>query len=303
MNQEKKKKLIVATYKDPERPFSIKKIYNELKKTEKGITLKLVKETLSELNEYQLNSKVDTNVKYSSIYSMFPGSNLQCDVMYLPNPLNNRKYMFNVIDVYSRKLFYRITTRRKGEVFFKAFTDILDNDFPIVNNMNLDNEFKTKQIIEYCEGRNIKLYFSDPEQSHKNAIVERVHRTIREAILNWQNANKNKNYYPVLKKLIDTYNNTIHTTTNQKPSDLFNNYPKVLSEQTYERVEHDFSVGDIVKKLIKKKQFDKKSSTNQFSTENYEVISVNHHKIFLKNLKTNRELSIPAKYYELKKII
>ena len=50
----------------------------------------------------------------------------------------------------------------------------------------------------------------------KQAIVERVHRTIREMIGRYMQINNTKKYIDVLPKLVENYNNTQHSTTGHK---------------------------------------------------------------------------------------
>jgi hypothetical protein len=216
--------------------------------------------------------------------------------------MNNRKYLFVLIDVYTRKIFVRVMTSRRGETIFNIFKDILEQEFfpkyGIVN-ANCDNEFATKNIKSYCEKQGITLWFSDPDEDNKNAVVERVNRTIRELILRWQNANNQLNYYNVLPDIIENYNNTEHGTTGETPNDIWNHYPDVLSRQEYSYVRHDFHVGDIVRHTIKKSVFDKPSSVNNYTKQLFMVLRLEGNRIYLQNLKTKKEVSTAFKPYQL----
>lgn len=50
----------------------------------------------------------------------------------------------------------------------------------IPNFINCDNELKTH--AEYCERTIIKLYFSDPNDINKNAVITKVNRTIAQLL-------------------------------------------------------------------------------------------------------------------------
>jgi transposase InsO family protein len=50
-------------------------------------------------------------------------------------------------------------------------------------------EYINSSFQNYCLDNSIKLWYSNPEQDNKNAIIERFHRTLRNYILKFQVAN------------------------------------------------------------------------------------------------------------------
>ena len=80
----------------------------------------------------------------------------------------------------------------------------------------METEFIYSSFQNYCLDNNIKLWYSNPEQDNKNAIIERFHRTLRNYILKYEVAN-GKEYITELDNIIDNYNNTFHNTIKTEP--------------------------------------------------------------------------------------
>src|SRR6185437_1006105 len=108
---------------------------------------------------------------------------------------------------------------------------------------------------KFAEEHNITLWFSDPDELNKNAIVERVNRTIAQLLNKVRIAKKNYDWPKYLDNVIFNYNNTYHKTIKEKPIDVFEG--KVDSQQEHKIVKSDFKVNDLVRIIRKKKVFDK----------------------------------------------
>jgi hypothetical protein len=135
---------------------------------------------------------------------------------------------------------------------------------------------------------------SNPEQENKNAIIERFHRTLRNLLLKYVVA-KGKAYIDDLDKLVRNYNTTEHRTIKQRPIDIWNGIN--ANEQTITRVEHNFSVGDKVRKQTKKGVFEKASSTANYSVKVYTITKIEGNAIYLDELKK------PYRNFELVKAV
>jgi hypothetical protein len=68
----------------------------------------------------------------------------------------------------------------------------------------------------------IETFFSEPTQLHKNALVERFHRTFKGLTLRYWLGLENKHDLSVreVSRLLEVYNDTIHSTTRQTPDDM-----------------------------------------------------------------------------------
>jgi transposase InsO family protein len=63
-----------------------------------------------------------------------------------------------------------------------------ENTKPVNLNIDLGAEFKYNPFQKYIKDNNITLWVSDPQQMNKNAIIERLHRILRNLILRYETA-------------------------------------------------------------------------------------------------------------------
>ena len=114
-------------------------------------------------------------------------------------------------------------TNREFPTIMKIWTDIV-NVMGNPANINADQEFNKKEFNKYyCDEKDIKRYYSQPEEPHKNAIVERFNRTLAQLLNNWRLATKQYTWYAVLNDIVNNYQNTYHKTIKAKPIDVWNN--------------------------------------------------------------------------------
>jgi transposase InsO family protein len=264
---------------------SADKLYKKAKKIDSKITLKQVREYLSNNATAQITKEVKRTKTFNSIISPSVHNNYQMDIMNLPNPsLNgNYKYLLTMIDIYSRYAFVKPLKTKSGPVVFEAFKSLIA-EFGKCKNINCDlgSEFIYKPFVDYCKDNDITIWYSNPEQDNKNAIIERFHRTIRNIILKYTVA-KGKGYIKVLPKLIQNYNNTEHNTVKAEPTEIWKGEKK--NEQHIERVEDTFNEGDKVRHIIDKSTFDKKSSTASYTKTIYTITKKDGHSYYLDELK------------------
>ena len=290
--------LLQKIYYDPEHGFvSGAKLYKKAKEIDNNVTMKLVKEFLENQATHQITQQVKKNKEYSTIISPSIRNNYQMDICYLPHPKQNKnfKYLLTCIDVYSRYAFVKPMKSKSGEETLQNFREIIKEN-GVCKNLNIDEgkEFKYKPFVKCCEENDITLWVSNPEQTNKNSIIERFHRTIRNIILRYEVA-IGKSYIDDLQKLISNYNNTEHRTTEAKPIDIWKG--KEENHQEIKILQNDFVVGDRVRHLNKKSTFDKGSSTTSFTKKIYNITKIIGQSIYLD------ELTKPFKSFELVKAV
>lgn len=124
-------------------------------------------------------------------------------------------------------------------------------------------EFANYRLKEFCKKRGIEIDYSIPYHHESNGRVERVIRTIGEAI------KKEKQLVRfILKKVIDNYNESIHRGIGMTPNEalLEENHEQVMKRQEeynkeyekYNKKEEVFEVGDrvLLKNEHKKNKMD-----------------------------------------------
>jgi hypothetical protein len=169
----------------------------------------------------------------------------------------------------------------------------------VPKNMNCDQEFDTKDFNKLMEKDGVKMWYSGTDEINKNAIVERLNRTLAMLLQRWRIGTGSYDWYKVLPDIISNYNNTFHSTIHAKPIDVFNG--KQANTQTETHLIPTFKVGDTVRTKLKKKTFDK-GDVLTYSTATYEVVAVKDNRVQLKNMVSKEVLKTLYKMYEIVKV-
>ena len=76
----------------------------------------------------------------------------------------------------------------------------------------------------YCDSKGINVYMSQSNEMNKQAIVERLNRTLKGMISKWRTAHQddgNRNWVAELPNFIRNYNTTRHGTMKETPEDIW----------------------------------------------------------------------------------
>lgn len=263
---------------------SADKLYKKANAIDGDITHALVNTFIKNQPTAQLTKDKNTKQKFSNIVAPSIRNNYQMDIMYLPNPKLNHgyKYLLTCIDVFSRYIMARpMKTKTSEETLANTESIMKENGFCKNLNVDMGSEFINSDFTEFCKDNKIEVWFSNPEQDNKNAIVERFHRTLRKLILRYVVAS-GKPYIDEIPTLIYNYNSTYHKTVEAIPSDIWNG--KATNNQAYVRVQFPFKEGDKVRFLLKKKLFEKASSTKTYS-DIHIIESIDKNAYYLNGLK------------------
>lgn len=229
---------------------------------------------------------------FNTINAKAPLERLQVDLMiYTRWPSRSHaQYILNVIDVYSRYVWNRVLTNRKLPTLVDAMKNILqeiedtvDNFHPNQDQDNLDppmflssdNEFNKKSFIDLCNQHGIFNYFSEVNQPHKNALVERFNGTLSHLLQQYRVTHTTvdwKDAVPVVTKL---YNESlVHASTRQTPYNVLHMIK--VSRQVIRRHKTDFKVGDRVRIKVRYVQGNlrEKGDALQFSKKVHVIQSI-----------------------------
>jgi hypothetical protein len=209
------------------------------------------------------------------------------------------KYILVIIDVYSRFVQAVGMTNRTLETITKNVREICDHiGWP--KNLNCDNEFNKASFIEMMEKHDVTLYFSQPGEINKNAIVERFNRTLAGMLQKYRTAKKKYDWNNWLPAIIKNYNQSYHKTLKAAPVDVFSGN-EGNNENIRKQKGMKVKVGDLVRVKIEKKVFDK-GDINTYSKQIYEVTKVVGQKVHLRNNETGADVTRTYKPYEISKI-
>lgn len=266
-------------YYSPDSGFlSADKIHRKAKLINPLIKLKDVTKFINDQYTAQVNKQVLRKKIYNSIYSSGPGQNYQMDIMvYDRYQFHNYKYILVVVDVYSRYAMAKAMTNRNNPTILQNIKEIFDT-MGVPKSLNCDNEFDTKEFKKYVQKNNITMYYSQPNEINKNAIVERINRTIAQMLQRWRVGSKRYDWYKVLPNIMNNYNTSYHRTIKATPSDVFNR--KELNHQKIIILKSTFKVGDQVRTVEVKNVFDKGDKITH-SKEVYLIVDKIKHKFQL----------------------
>ena len=248
--------LIRKYYYDPTTGFSsAEKLYRKLKPLDASITLKKIKDFISKQLTAQVNKPIRKASEFSTIFSPGVGNNFQMDIMvYDRYAYNHYKYILVCVDVYSRYAEARAMTSRTMPTIMANVKDIFAS-MGVPKNLNADNEFNKKEFNAYAKDHKITTFYSQPDEINKNAVVERLNRTIAELLQKWRVATGRYDWAKVLSQIMTNYNNTYHSTIKAEPQAVFKK--EDINHQKYKKVLHTFAVGDQVRVRIEKTTFAK----------------------------------------------
>jgi hypothetical protein len=174
------------------------------------------------------------------------------------------------------------------ETIMEKLEDMLENDFGgFPENINCDNQFNVPEFTDFFTEKGTNLWFSQPDQPHKNAIIERFWRTLALLLQRMRTGIKNFDWVKALPDVVGNYNSEWHRSIKAKPIDIWEG----KKENSIERkvVESVLKKGMHVRIKTKKTVFDK-GDVQTLSRDIYEIIEKTGKKNTLKNLTTGNQL-------------
>ena len=202
--------------------------------------------------------------------------------------IHNYKYIIGVIDIYSRRVACRAMTNLRMETIMKDLKDIFENDFgSYPENINCDNEFNNKEFIDYFTSKGTRLWFSMPDQPHKNSVIERFWGTLAKILERMRTGIINFDWTKALPDVIENYNNTYHRSIKATPNEIWNGEKRNPIERKV--IKSLLKKGYKVRTKIYKSVFDK-GDVQTFSNDIYEIIAKMGQKNTLRNLRTGKDV-------------
>ena len=292
-------KLMQILYYSPNTQFtSIRSLYNELKN--RGVKYQEVKEFVQKQESNQLFRKQKRIKNYFPIAASYKFEIIQLDLVDFSDIAlanENYRYLVVAVDVFSRLAFVIPIKSRRTENILEALEEIITATEPTT--INSDHEFTSHAIKNFFAKRGIDLEVVDVGDHHKLGIVDRFCRTLREKLNKYMAMYNTTKYIDVLSKIVYNYNSSYHSGIKTAPNKVEEEDEKLieLTRKKIEKAKQEetiFKIGDVVRYIINKKQFEK-GTLPKWSKAVHKIISKNVHSYKLDNSRT-------YKYYELQKI-
>lgn len=284
-------KYLKSIYTNPEAPASFsgpKKLYDQSKKDGQNISLKDVKKWLKSQNVYTLFRETKKPLRNREVIVEGYLSHLETDLMDIrqySKHNNNFNYVLCLLDTFSRYLWIKLLKNKRFTSMHKAFNALIKQIYHknIKNIISLKSdrgsEYTSSKFKHYCKKNNIKQYFSTSDlQAH---LVERVQKTIKRRIMKYMIENNTEKFIHILPKIVNSYNNTIHESLKQAPSEI-NKDNETMSRLTQYKIRqkkkqkippnlkkgYDFKIGSTVKIFLRSSKMDR-AYWQKWSTENF----------------------------------
>ena len=133
------------------------------------------------------------------------------------------RYLLNIVDHFSKYLVSYLIEKKNAKIICDKLEDCFKT-IGVPKQIGSDNgsEFVNKKVKKLLNENHIKFIHWKPYNPHSQGVVERVHRTIRTALIcKYLEDKKNFNLVNSLNIVTSVYNNLIHKTTKKKPIDVF----------------------------------------------------------------------------------
>lgn len=183
----------------------------------------------------------------------FPNEIVHGDLFYCHN-----KVFLTTFDKFTKHLMASKLNDRNSITIIEALK-IRFSLFGKPKKLVLDNEFDNLNMRELGRSENIEIYLTSPRSHTGNSDIERTHGTLNEHLRIFEVEKLKITPEEKVLKAVEYYNNTIHSTTQVRPTDFLNN--KVLDmEEIRDRV-HNKKVGIINKINENRKEIEIKNQT------------------------------------------
>lgn len=209
------------------------------------------------------------------------------------------RYILVVIDTFS-KFIWAVPVRRKTAVdVTQAMKSVLLKSAP--TNLQTDNgkEFYNRPFKALMKEYAVNHYSTF--SSTKASIVERANRTLKSMMWRDFSIQRNNKWLELLPKIVEKYNNTVHSKTGFRPKDINKKNEKQILDTsfTYRKVmmPSRFSVGDHVR-ISKTRELFSKGYTPNWSTEIFTVNRIRYTNPTTYHLKDSFGDEILGTFYE-----
>ena len=192
-------------------------LYRKVKDEIKNLTFKNVKDFM---DEQEVNQVVKGRSKTKNSYvATAPLEQFQIDLIYMPNSWwnNGYKYVFDCIDVFSKKAEMIPLKVRDKETVAIAFEKILENmGIPKTIYSDMGSEFDNKEFQKILNKHNIKIIFAIDHAP----FIESFNKTMKNRLYKYMALHRTDNWSKAMEKVLEGYNNTPHSATGIAPNEI-----------------------------------------------------------------------------------
>jgi len=269
----------------------------------------VVKKWLASQDTYTLHKPVKYKFQRRAIIAYGIGDLLQADLVDMSKWAKFNKgikFLLTAMDVFSRKAYVIPIKNKSAKTVFDAFKQLLKQTGTVVNvQTDHGTEFYNKMLQTLF--RKLKINHYSTQSEMKCANLERYHRELKNRLYRIFTHRNSYKYIDVLKDVVNSLNNNIHSSTGFKPSTVTHENESEIFKKLYGYqpiAKFNFEIGDQVRISKTNKVFRRGyliSWTNEIFTV-YKRYPTNPPSYILKDLK---DTVLSGRFYEaeLQKII
>ena len=262
---------------NPESYSSVDKIFRAGKKEFPKLRKKAVELWFQKQPTATLHKPVRYKFSRNKTIVMGLGTQIQvdlCDMRNISKYNDDYNYILTGIDCFGRRGFAEKVKNKSGKEIVKRLKLIFEECSFKRLQTDKGREFLNVDVKQLLKDTNTELWISENDDV-KAALVERFNRTLKDKMYKYFTANNTKRWIDILDKLVDNYNNTVHSSIKMKPIDVKKQDVISLGRILYpvtKTKSFKYSIGDIVRISKAKKAF-RKGYLASWSTELFKIIS------------------------------
>lgn len=131
-------------------------------------------------------------------------------------------WILNVVDSFSKHLWsYQLKNKSANEVVEALEDCFLRYGPPKTIQADNGKEFRNSSLVSLCASMNIQIIHGRPRNPKAQGMVERVNQTIKRWLAKNLHDNNNLKWIDHLKKIVFSYNISMHQATRRSPFQLF----------------------------------------------------------------------------------
>lgn len=232
-------------------------------------------------------NKYDRNPNKPEIQET-PSPTSPCEILHMDiMEIQDQKFI-SVIDKFSKfaKLFH-ISDRSVLNIREKLVKILHYFTAPKILVSDNESSFISPLIKDFLERLGVKIYLTPSQRSEVNGQVERLHSTLIEIYRCLRAEKPELSVQELMYVSVDRYNNTIHSVTGRRPSDIFFN--RIRTSDFNKLLEARSKINRDLRKLIRKnvKERNTRMNRKRFSPKKYKKGDVIY--VRIKNIKSKNK--------------
>lgn len=271
-------------YYNSSHPAGFAGLHTVLRQTKDALKAKDVKKWLQSQDTYTLHKPVRINFKRNKCIV----NNIdQCwqadlnDMRGLAEYNDKFKYILAVIDVFSKYGFMVPLKDKTGSSVKKAFEQIFSKSGRKPENLQTDkgSEFTSRNVRNFLKINDVSFY-TTKNPDVKASVIERWNRAIKTRMWRYFTFHNTYRYVDVLERLVETYNNTYHSTIRMAPVEVNESNLLQVWQNLYRKKiinkKPQYEIGDLVRISREQNTFEKGYET-KWSEEVFKIVRVIRH--------------------------